>query len=121
MDTLSKDALKAALTQEQKGQLLDLGRQFEQMRAKSEAASHVPASELEQLKEIVSHNAVLTTKLTDELSQNLVITNLVLQELLKVLDVDEDKIVTAARAAYEQLMREDDADSHPVEATVFGG
>jgi hypothetical protein len=116
-DTLTKEALGAALDTEQKSQLIHLGHLADQMHEKKQSEQ----SELEQLREIISHNAVVTNKLVEELSQNLLIANLVINEVIRLTGISHDEVVQAAQDAYVQVTREDVEGDHPAEATVFGG
>ena len=121
MDTLSKDDLKTAIKNEQGTQIKDLSTMINEMNNKRKPVHLDPYAEV---KEIIAHNTVTLNAITEEIAQEITVINLVLRELIKHTGINMEELTAKVKQEIDALKQEDEqegTESHPREATVFGG
>lgn len=108
-------------TLEKEDLLKALGEDVDKLKANKQES---PSISIQELTQIVSHNAQVAQQVTGNLATEITMTNIVLKNLMTKLGVDMQEVIDASTQELEQLSKQaqpEQASDHPEEATIFGG
>lgn len=108
-------------TLEKEDLLKALGEDVDKIKASKQES---PSISIQELTQIVSHNAQVAQQVTGNLATEITMTNIVLKNLMTKLGVDMQEVIDASTQELERLSKQaqpEPASDHPDEATIFGG
>jgi len=108
-------------TLEKEDLLKALGEDVDKIKASKQES---PSISIQELTQIVSHNAQVAQQVTGNLATEITMTNIVLKNLMTKLGVDMQEVIDASTQELEMLSKQaqpEPAGDHPEEATIFGG
>lgn len=108
-------------TLEKEDLLKALGEDVDKLKANKQES---PSISIQELTQIVSHNAQVAQQVTGNLATEITMTNIVLKNLMAKLGVDMQEVIDVSTQELGRLSKQaqpEPASDHPEEATVFGG